>query len=232
MPLFLSKRDVANTERMDDPNCDQSELENTYRQFSTINSLISQWQQIYRKKIRPFAFKNDKVSILDIGFGGGDIPLKLAKWAAKDGLHLQVTAIDPDKRAFNFVQKLDQPHNVTFLNCSTADLDAQKQKFDFVISNHLLHHLSKLELDSVLDQSKKLSSHAVIFNDIKRSDIAYLFFNLFARPIFRSSFITQDGLTSIERSFTYDELIDTVPEGWKVQKLFPFRLLLLYEHEE
>lgn len=232
MPLFLSQRDTSGTERMDDPDCSQSELENTYRQFSTINSLISQWRRIYRKVISPYARKNNKTSILDIGFGGGDIPIKLARWATEDDLNLQITAVDPDQRAFYFAQKLDRPKNVEFLNASTADLDAGDQQFDFVISNHLLHHLSKSELHEMLTQSKKLSRRAVIFNDIRRSDIGYLLFKLFAGPVFRSSFITQDGLTSIKRSYTYSELVDAVPRDWEVRKLFPFRLLLIYKHEE
>lgn len=45
MPLFLSSRDTDGTEKMDDPDCDQAELENTYRQFQTINALISQWKK-------------------------------------------------------------------------------------------------------------------------------------------------------------------------------------------
>ncbi|HEX6981365.1 MAG TPA: class I SAM-dependent methyltransferase [Balneolaceae bacterium] len=231
MPLFLSQRDAHSSEQMDAPDCDPTELENTYRQFSTINTLISQWRKIYDQWIYPYARKKGKTSILDVGFGGGDIPVKLAEWAAKDELNVDITAIDPDKRAFDFAQKLKHPENVQFLNCSIADLDTGTRKFDFVISNHVLHHLSHKQLTEMLALSKKLSKKAVIFNDGRRSDIAYLLFNIFSRPVFRSSFITQDGLTSIKRSYTYDELVAAVPDEWKVRRLFPFRLLLVYEHE-
>lgn len=231
MPIFLSQRDTHSRELMDSADCDQAELENTYRQFATINALISQWRKIYEQWIRPYAHPNAAISILDIGFGGGDIPIKLVEWADEDGTDLQITAIDPDKRAFDFAQKLDHPENVTFLNCSIDDFESEAQKFDFVISNHLLHHLSRRQMGEILILSKKLSKKAVIFNDGRRSDVAYLLFNIFSRPVFRSSFITEDGLTSIKRSYTYDELITAVPDGWEVRKLFPFRLLLIYENE-
>lgn len=231
MPLFLSQRDITSQERMEDPDCDPKELRNTYRQFATVNPLISQWRRIYKHKVRPLLNTNAPNKLLDIGFGGGDIPIKIALWAKNDDLDLKITAIDPDPRAFKFVQGLDRPQNVEFLQCRVSDLDPSKQQYDFVISNHLLHHLNRQEFFSILEQSKILSSKAVIFNDIHRSDWAYLMFNLLARPIFRSSFITDDGLTSIKRSYTKAELDELAPAGWQVESMFPFRLLLTYHHD-
>lgn len=216
---------------MDDPNCDLDELKNTYRQFSTINSLISKWHRVYKREVRPYLLQNEINTLLDIGFGGGDIPIKFARWAKRDGFNLKVTAIDPDPRTLNFVQQLQRTENVEFLQCNISDLDPTKQKFDFVISNHLLHHLDGDELLNILGMAKKLSKRLVIFNDIQRSDWAYLFFNVFARPVFRSSFITEDGLTSIKRSYTFDELLQATPTDWQVESLFPFRLLLKYYHK-
>lgn len=230
MALFLSQRDTESQERMDDPNCDLQELENTYRQFSIINALISQWYRIYKSEIRPFLHHNEPITMLDIGFGGGDIPIKIAQWAKDDGFDLHITAIDPDPRAFNYIQQLDRTQNVEFIQCGISDLDPEQQQFNFVISNHLIHHLSKEELPDFMSLAKKLSTTAVLFNDICRSDWAYLFFNIFARPIFRSSFITEDGLTSIKRSYTFDELLELTSTDWQVESLFPFRLLLKYYH--
>jgi len=228
MPLFLSSRDITSEERMDDPDCNQRELENTYRQFRTVNTLISQWYRIYKREIRPFLVHDQSVTLLDIGFGGGDIPRKLSRWARRDGLNLQITAIDPDPRAFHFIQKLDRIPQVEFLQCNLSEMDPSQQQFDFVVSNHLLHHLDANEFSALLAKSKRLSKTAVIFNDIQRSDWAYFLFNLLSRPFFHGSFITEDGLISIKRSYTPEELRQAVPEEWEVQTVFPFRLLLTY----
>lgn len=231
MPLFLSQRDTTSRERIDDPDCNIEELKNTYRQFGTINSVISQWRRIYLQEIRPSLRTSTPKTLLDIGFGGGDIPIKLAQWASGGGYDLKITAIDPDPRAVDFVQELELPSNIEFLQCRASELDPSKDQFNFVISNHLLHHLNHQQFLEILSQARELSSEAVIFNDIQRSDWAYLLFNTFSRPVFRSSFITDDGLTSIKRSYTYKELEEITPNNWQVESLFPFRLLLKYYHE-
>jgi len=231
MPILLSQRDTESRERMDSPDCDPVELRNTYRQFGRVNALISQWGNIYKSKIRPHLQQHSQHTLLDIGFGGGDIPIALARWAARDGFDLSITAIDPDPRAINFVADLDYPPNIAFLQSDISELNPSEEKFDFVISNHLIHHLKKTELRNILKQSRALSTTSVIFNDLRRSDWAYLLFNIFSRPIFRSSFITEDGLTSIKRSYTKTELQKVVPQDWDIKNLFPFRLLLTYHHE-
>lgn len=229
MPLFLSQRQPDLIEHMDRDDCNPFLLENTYRQFETINLLLSQWKRIYKSELRPLMQRSKNYSLLDIGFGGGDVSLKLAEWAEKDGISLNITAIETDLRAYTYVEKLDTPKSVTFRHCSSTDLVNENVAFDFVISNHLLHHLNARQTKQILDEARKLATQKVIFNDIERSDIGYLLFSAFARLIFRKSFIVDDGLISIKKSYTKAELHETAPEGWKVRRLFPFRLLLKYD---
>ncbi|MEL7833789.1 class I SAM-dependent methyltransferase [Fodinibius sp. Rm-B-1B1-1] len=231
MPLLLSKRDTTSQERMDDPNCDPEKLRNTYRQFEHINTLISQWRYIYKQHIRPKLHTQTHYSFLDIGFGGGDIPIKIAQWLTKDGISFNITAIDPDPRAINYIQSQEPTSKIEFLQCQLSDLDRANQQFDFILSNHLIHHLTKKELSNVCSLTEELCSGSVVFNDLQRSDWAYLLFNIFSRPFFRNSFITEDGLTSIKRSYTPKELQEVAPSKWTVRTLFPFRILLTYHHE-
>lgn len=230
MSLIFSTRDTTSQEQMDDPNCNVQKLRHTYRQFGYLNNLVSQWRYIYKQYIRPKLNTHSHFSILDIGFGGGDIPIKIARWLTNDRISFTITAIDPDPRAFNFVKTLEPTPNIEFLQCELSDLDPLQKQFDFIISNHLLHHLNKQELFAVLSQSQELCSGSILFNDLRRSGWAYLLFNLLSRPIFRNSFITEDGLISIKRSYTAKELQNIVSTDWEVHTLFPFRILLSYNN--
>lgn len=233
MSIFLDQRDTEAREHMDDPDCNREQLFDTYRQFSYINALISGWKRIYRREIRPVCAAHSKpYRLLDIGFGGGDLPIKIAQWAKSDKLQLQITAIDSDPRALEFVEQhhTELPEHITFRNISSGELLESGARFDFVISNHLLHHLPEDTLAGMLYEATALSRQKVIFNDIERSAIGYLLFSLLSRPFFRNSFITEDGLTSIRRSYTASELRAVLPEGWNIERIFPYRLLVTYKH--
>lgn len=229
MPIVLSERQAGLQEFMDRSDCDPVLLENTYHQFSTINLLLSQWKKVYKKYLKPRLSSSHSTTLLDIGFGGGDIPLKLARWAAEDGLLLHITAIETDIRTLDYVNSLDAPENITFLHTSSQALVEEGRTFDLVISNHLMHHLEDEDLLRLMEDARKLSTQLVVFNDILRSDLGYLLFTTFSRLLFRKSFITVDGLISIKRSFTFRELRKLAPDAWTVHSLFPFRLLMIYE---
>lgn len=230
MPLFLKTRQVDLVELMDKADCNPKKLKNTYRQFSTINALLSQWKLVYKTILRPLMRETQQVyTLLDIGFGGGDIPVALSGWAKKDGVNLKITAIEMDSRSVDFVQELPENPNIEYRHCNSSDLVRESKLFDFVISNHVIHHLDEVAFEATLKDAKSLAKRMVIFNDIERSDLGYLLFNIFSRPLFRDSFITEDGLTSIKRSYTKKELLKVISSEWKVQRLFPFRLLLIHE---
>lgn len=230
MPLFLKTRNTELQERMDSPDCNPIKLRNTYKQFRRINQFLSRWNALYKNEIRPvLELQNGTATLLDIGFGGGDIPIHLYKLAKKDGYHLNITAIETDKRSVKYARSLKAPSNIKFEYKHSKELVKQDEKFDFVISNHLLHHLTEPTLHSICNEAEQLAEKKVIFNDLSRSDVAYSFFYVSSNLLFWNSFISNDGLISIRRSYTFQELTDIAPNGWKVQKYFPYRLVLIYE---
>ncbi len=230
MNFFLTSRQPDLNEKMDDPDCDQELLFNTYRSFKAINSLLAGWTKIYKREIRPFLEKNNgKCSILDIGVGGGDVPEKLISLAKNDGYTLKILAIDPNERAIGYAERNSTSSEIKFRQAYSSDLIEEKETFDFVLSNHLLHHLSDEQILRLCDEATKLSSHKVLFNDIRRSDAGYVLFFLLSKLFFHRSFISYDGLISIKRSFIHSELEDIVSEQWIISRFHPFRLLLKYE---
>ena len=64
--IFLRNRAGHLVERMDLPDCDPVKLLKTYRQFKTINYLLSGWGRIYSKYLKP-AFQEGAETVLDIG---------------------------------------------------------------------------------------------------------------------------------------------------------------------
>ena len=224
----LKRRDTESQEFMDAPDCDPDRLERTYQQFHTVNRLVSGWRRIYRRWIRPHLDADRPTTLLDIGFGGGDISRALTGWAARDRLLLRTTAIDPDERALRHVRRLPAV-GVRFEQASSADLVARGERYDLVISNHLLHHLDTGALAALLADSQALSRRLVIHNDLARGRAGYGIYAAATLPFARRSFIHQDGLLSIRRSYRRPELQAIVAPQWQVRSMFPQRLLLIHQ---
>ncbi|SDT14758.1 2-polyprenyl-3-methyl-5-hydroxy-6-metoxy-1,4-benzoquinol methylase [Friedmanniella luteola] len=224
----LRRRDTAVLELMDDPACDEQALRRTYARFRTVNRLVAGWRRTYRALLRPRLSTTRTTTLLDVGFGGGDLARALAGWARADGLRLLVDAVDPDPRALAFVRDQPPTAGVRYRAADTTGLVAEGEQFDLVTSNHLLHHLGPDVLARVLDESRRLGRELVVHSDLRRSRAAYLGWSVAARPAARDSFLHTDGLRSIRRSYTPAELAAVVPDGWVVQPQLPFRLLLTW----
>lgn len=227
----LDNRAETLTEQMDREDCDPDKLFRTYHQFRLLNPLLSRWRTLFKTFIASIEV-NRPLRILDIGCGGGDICLRMARWGASDGIDLDITGIDPDPRAEIYRNSLSIPASVTFLTATTDELISTGNTFDIVISNHLVHHLTQHELIELCQQAEQLAERRVVFNDIRRHPVAYRAFSILMPIFFRNSYIVEDGLTSIRRSFKARELESLIPDGWNVETLEPFRLLMIWNHPD
>jgi 2-polyprenyl-3-methyl-5-hydroxy-6-metoxy-1,4-benzoquinol methylase len=210
-------------ERMDEADCDPEKLQRTYAQFTQINRLLSEWGSLYKKHLRP-ALQAGASTILDIGCGGGDVIRLLAHYAHRDGFSPTFLGIDPDPRAIAFAQAQSNISNTCF---AQVDLAQITEKYDILLSNHVLHHLKDAEIAPFCLACQRVATRQIVHNDICRDDLALALFPLVG-GWFRGSYILEDGRRSIRRAFVPRELEAIIPAGWHVEKSSPFRLQLLW----
>lgn len=239
--LSIRRPDVP--EQMDRPDCDLTALHRTYAGFRAVNAVVAGWQLTYRAWVRPALARaaeaggaaggagdsSTPVSILDIGSGGGDVARALLRRARKDGFTVRVTAVDPDARAHAWASARRPDAGLELLRATSGDLVRQGRRFDVVVSNHLLHHLDPAALDAVLADSEALARHRAVHSDIHRAPAAYALFSAATFPFFPGSYIRPDGLASIRRSYTPEELAAAVRPGWRVRSQPPWRNLAIWD---
>ncbi|MFD4421694.1 methyltransferase domain-containing protein [Agromyces sp. NPDC058484] len=231
----LRERDADAHELMDDPGADPGMLAKTYERFRLVNAVVSNQRAVYTRWIRPRLSASETRRVLDIGTGGADLPRALLRWARADGLRLEVTAIDPDSRALDWVLRQPSEPGLVLRRKTSRELAAADERYEVVTSNHVLHHLDGHEFGALLADSERLAAGGglAVHGDIERSRAGYLGFWLgtlpFARNLLAGSYIRPDGLTSIRRSHTAAELAAVLPPGWRVRRGFPSRLEVIWD---
>jgi 2-polyprenyl-3-methyl-5-hydroxy-6-metoxy-1,4-benzoquinol methylase len=221
----LDLRDTAVEELMDDPACDADRLAATLRRFRVVNPLFSGWGMLYRSDVSPFlASLGRPARVLDLGCGGGDIAARLSAAAAREGHDVRWIGADPDDRAIA-VASGKATDRLEFRRTDAATLRAEGERFDIVLSNHVIHHLGAPELAVFADDTLALSSGIVVHSDIRRSRLAYRLYAVGITPFAPGTFLRTDGLRSIRRSYHADELATALGSPWTVAARAPFRVV-------
>lgn len=214
-------------ELMDDPACDREMLYRTLRQFERINALVTPNRSLARALILDDMQRGETRRLLDIGAGGGDFARWIVDRAREESKELSVVCVDHDSRVCDYCLAMCRGYPEIETRCAGfREVDGQ---FDYVFSNHLLHHLSDSETLALLDHTRAITTRLLLMSDLRRVGWAEHGFRLLATVAFRNSFARTDGTASIRRAYRFNELASIVAESaWggiaSVQAGFPARL--------
>jgi 2-polyprenyl-3-methyl-5-hydroxy-6-metoxy-1,4-benzoquinol methylase len=229
-------RNISDKEKLELPDADAQLSRRTIRQFKLINTLFSGSRRLMRQHFFPLMAQNPErvYTLLDVGAGGGDIAIWAAREARQRDLKLKITALDNDKRTLPVAQQAVRNYpEIRIVEGSALEL-SRLGSFDFVFSNHLLHHLAWDEIKLFLDSIVARTQCAFVMNDLKRSNWAYLGFTIFSRLLTPRSFHFHDGRLSIRRAFLAEEWRDFIKSNFpntpiQVVESCPARIALIYK---
>ena len=181
-----------------------------------------------------------RATILDLGTGCADIPLRLQRDAARLGIEARVIGLDINARHLRVAREdlatarvLAPRENIQLLRGDAFHLPLKNDSVDIVISSLFLHHFRAPQIAELLRECERVSRVGFVMNDLVRHNVPLIFFRL-TRPIFARSYLTRhDGEASLWRGYTADEMRKIVDgagiEGARVASHFPFRLSVTRE---
>lgn len=185
------------------------------------------------------------MSVLDIGCGGGDVPLDLRRRALHAGLRLSIAGYDASPTVVEYARRqaalADNEHRriVESRRCraefEVRDIfaDPPEHRFDVVMCSLFLHHLDDAHAVRLLETMAASARRLVLVNDLVRSRLGYVAAKVVLRLLSRNDIVHQDGPHSVARAFRIDELRRLVDQigltGAQVRNIWPFRFLLTWE---
>jgi len=232
-------RNTSDKEKLELADSDMNRFRRTIRQFKLINFLLSASSRLMREHFFTIMEQDPQriYTLLDVGAGGCDIAINIAREARRRGLKLNITALDNDARILPIAYQAARNYpEIRIVEGNALEL-SQLGSFDFVFSNHFIHHLAWDDIKIFLERIIAQTRLAFVMNDLKRSNWAYLGFTIFSGLLTRRSFHFYDGRLSIRRAFLPEELRDFIRSNFPnraihVVETYPARVVLIHSTQK
>lgn len=167
------------------------------------------------------------VTILDVGFGAGDMLRAIHRWADRRQRRVRLIGIDLNPRSAPIAEALT-PANWR-IEYRTGDAFAIDEPLDIVLSSLVTHHMADAEIVRFLRWMATRSRIGWFVNDLHRHWLPFYGFTAIVTALRRHPFVRHDGPVSIARSFRrkdWDRLIAAAglsPGSIDIAWRFPFR---------
>lgn len=174
--------------------------------------------------------------LLDVGCGGGDVVIQVARWAARQGREIRVVGLDRSAVALDHARDAARRAGVgaEFVE-GDALRDFPEGPWDLVVVNLFLHHLADDQVVELLG-TVAARARALLAQDLVRGRLGYLMAWFGMRLLSRSRVGHVDGPLSVRAGFLPDELRDLARRGGlgsaRVRTAWPSRLILSWPAED
>lgn len=215
---------------MDDFSLEGEELREALDKIASINQLLGGNKVTLGgvEQLLGNVSRDETITIVDIGCGNGDMLRTLAQYAQNKSLVFELIGIDANGFTVNHAQQLSADYeNISFRCEDIFDAAFQEVKADLFLCTLTLHHFKNEEIEYLLPLFYKNTRLGIIINDLQRSSLAYRLFQLLCFVFRLNTMSREDGLTSILRGFTKEELIHFSTQmkfsTWSIRWRWAFR---------
>jgi SAM-dependent methyltransferase len=213
----MSKRQflAAEPELMDRPDASPDELEAALESLRGLNRYFGSYRVVLRF-VRRWIKRGDRLRVLDLATGSGDIPRLIADHGRRVGAHLQITALDFQAATLEIARRLSREYpEITCVQGDALRFESD-ESFDLVFCSLALHHFSEEDAVRLLRRARELSTRYVLVSDLRRGLFCTVGVYLLTALIFRDRMTREDGRVSAARAFSFDELRELARRaGWE-----------------
>jgi SAM-dependent methyltransferase len=184
-----------------------------------VNRWLGDWRAL-RGAVTPLLAGQSAPRVLDVGSGSAQLASLLR------GVLRNAIVVAVDLKPLHLAEAPSSLHRVAG---DARRLPFAAFSFDVVMASLFLHHFDDEELPSVLRCLFGQARRALVVNDLRRARVPHVFGQLAFPLLFRSRVSVHDGLVSIRRGFTPDELRKAFSDAGirdvAIRRRFPYRLV-------
>jgi SAM-dependent methyltransferase len=168
-------------------------------------------------------------SVLDVGFGQGDMLRAIHAWALRVGLRPRLTGIDLNPWSARAAREAtDAALGIDYRTGDVFDY-APPEPIDVVVSSLVTHHMSDAQVARFIGWMEANARRGWFINDLHRHPIAFYGFQALSTVARWHPFVRHDGPVSVARAFRRTDWERLLPAAGlvdgeaDVRWRFPFR---------
>lgn len=147
--------------------------------------------------------------VADVGGSRGDLAVRLARRARRQGRPLTVVVVDRDEASLVLGQRMAKPlDEIHWVQADAAALPFRPGAVDVAVMALTLHHLEPDAAVASLAALRRVARLGVVVNDLLRSRFAYGLVRLASALFTRHPAARADGPLSVRRAYTRAEVQD------------------------
>ena len=196
---WFTPRRRRGVELLDDPAVDPAVRARAMKDLARSNRYFGGTRVVVRAIDRLPALPA-RTTILDVGTGSGDIAAALERWAHARGQTVSVIGIDLTPSL------LTHGRARPVVAGDAMRLPLRDASVDVVVCSQLLHHFAGADAERLVAELDRVSREWVVVADLRRSLLAAAGFWISATALRFHRITRADGVTSVMRGFTPEEL--------------------------
>lgn len=172
------------------------------------------------------------LTILDVGFGAGDMLRAIHLLCERKERHVRLIGLDLNPRSEKVARELTEPSSgIEFRTGNLYDWPPN-EPVDIVISSLVTHHMDDDEIIRFLRWMEGNAKAGWFVNDLHRHWLAYHSFRLLSTIMRWHHFVRHDGLISVARAFRRNEWVELLGRAGMadvpvhIRWVLPFRYCL------
>jgi SAM-dependent methyltransferase len=231
---LLTPRRREGQEYLDDPGIHARVARRSMADVARANALFGGAHAVLAECQDLFDGRSGCLSFLDVGTGLGDIPARIRSLAARRGICVQTVGLDVSA----VLATVARASELAVVRADARHLPIASNSFDVVFCSQVLHHFRGADAAALLRELDRVARTRVVVSDLRRSWFAAAGIWLASWPLRFHPVSRHDGVVSVLRGFTRDELtrlvhsaVDVAPRvrahrGFRITASWPPRYRL------
>ncbi len=196
---------IDSQEILDSENCPLGEVETSLRDLCRMNRWFGGVSTTRKLIERAASVTGQKhFTVLEVAAGFGEVPRAAGAQLQHKGISIDITDLD---RVESHLQ-----HEHRALVADALALPFRDNSFDLVSCSLFAHHLKPAEVSQFGHEALRVSRYAFLINDLIRSPL-HLALVYAGFPLMRSYVSRVDGVRSVRRAYTPDEMRRILSNG-------------------